>query len=106
MLSKKLKTANIESKLSKTLTEINAGQNQEKTGFIKNPNKSSAFKTKSFRLREADFANLLNIAIHINKNNDRMIYSDSQIIRGIINYMSENLEGNIKKIMPYIKSSS
>jgi hypothetical protein len=105
MLNKKLESIS-ESKLSKALTQITEGKTIEKTGFLKSSNKSSLFKTKSFRLREADFINLSNIASKINNNDTRMSYSDSQVIRGIINYISDNLDSNIKKIMPYIKGSS
>lgn len=106
MLNKKLQKTDIESKLSKTLNQIITGSDTEKTGFIRKPNKSSSFKTKSFRLRESDFVNLSHISSQIKAIDDRMIYSDSQIIRGLINYVSDNLDTSIKKLMPYIKASS
>ena len=31
---------------------------------------------------------------------------ESEIIRGIINYISDNLESNSKKVLTYIKNSS
>lgn len=105
MLNKKLNSLS-ESKLSKALTQLTEGKNIEKTGFIKSSSKSSLFKTKSFRLRESDFINLSTITSKINNSDDRMSYSDSQVIRGVINYISDNLDNNIKKIMPYIKGSS
>jgi hypothetical protein len=105
MLNKKLNSLS-ESKLSKTLTQITEGGNIEKTGFIKSSNKSSLFKTKSFRLREADFVSLSTITTKINNSDERMSYSDSQVIRGIINYISDNMDNNLKKLLPYIKSSS
>lgn len=105
MLNKKLNSLS-ESKLSKTITQITEGGNIEKTGFIKPSNKSSLFKTKSFRLREADFVSLSNITAKINNSDERMNYSDSQIIRGLINYISDNMDNNLKKILSYIKSSS
>jgi hypothetical protein len=105
MLSKKLKGI-ADSKLTKVLNQITTAQVTGKTGFLAATNKSSLFKTKSFRLREADVANLKNIISCVNNNDGRMQYSDSQIIRGLINYFSDNADTNIKKIMPYIISSS
>jgi len=105
MLSKKLKGV-AESKLTKALNRITTDQTSIKTGFLVETKKSSLFKTKSFRLREADVANLENIVSYVNNKNDRMKYSDSQIIRGLINYFSENADNHITKAMPYIKSSS
>ncbi len=95
-----------ESKLSKTLSQISSNNTIEKTGFVTKSNKSALFKTKSFRFRESDLLSLLSAQQEINKRNDRMNYSESQIIRGLINYFAENLESDIGKIMPYIKSSS
>lgn len=106
MLNKKLTSLESESKLAKTIKQLQSAEHKEKTGFVKNPNKSSAFKTKSFRLREADFVNLSNIANQINTMDDRMSYSDSQIIRGLINFVSDNIDTHLKKILPYVKSSS
>lgn len=105
MLNKKLKVLE-ESKLAKTLTKITEEVSHEKTGFVLETTKSSLFKTKSFRLREADLLNLKNIISYVNNNDRRMSYSDSQIIRGLINYFSDNAEANIKKVLPYIRSSS
>jgi hypothetical protein len=105
MLDKKLKGL-ADSKLTKVLNQITTDQATSKTGFLSESNKSSLFKTKSFRLREGDVANLNNIISCVNNNNTRMRYSDSQIIRGLINYFSDNADNNIKKIMPYIISSS
>ena len=96
-----------ESKLSKTLAKMSQDDNSEKTGFITSKNdKTTYFKTKSFRLRELDFANLLFIVKEINKKSERKTYSESEIIRGIINYISDNLESNSKKVLTYIKNSS
>lgn len=96
-----------ESKLSKTIAKISQDEVIEKTGFIgtKN-NKTTYFKTKSFRLRELDFANLSFIAKEVNNKSERKTYSESEIIRGIINYISDNLETNAKKVLTYIKNSS
>jgi hypothetical protein len=106
MLSKKLKDTP-SSKLEKTVAKITKDQEAPKTGFIKKPSKTSLFKTKSFRLREADLSNFENIISYINNNdNDRRQYSDSQILRGLINYLSDNMDSNFKKIVPYVRSSS
>lgn len=105
MLNKKL-TTTVESKLSKTLSQITSGQSIEKVGFVRPQNKFASFKSKSFRLRESDFVNLSTISSQINSGDDRMIYSDSQIIRGMINYVSANLDRNLKGLMLYIKDSS
>jgi hypothetical protein len=105
MLNKKLASMS-ESKLTKALTQITTGESIEKTGLVNTSGKSSLFKTKSFRLRETDFINLSNIVSHINNTSTRMTYSDSQIIRGLINYISDNMDSNLKKIMPYIQNSS
>ena len=105
MLSKQLKDVS-QSKLSKALNKIVEETKQEKTGFITKINKTSLFKTKSFRLRESDLKNFENIISYVNKNEDRKIYSDSQIIRGIINYFSENIDSDFKKIIDYIRVSS
>lgn len=105
MLSKKLKNLP-DSKLEKAINSITKDQEVKKTGFLKTSSKTSLFKTKSFRLREADLSNFENITSYINNNNDRMKYSDSQILRGIINYLSDNIDNNFKKILPYVRSSS
>lgn len=105
MLNKKLNSIS-ESKLTKAITQITSGEVIEKTGFVNSASKSSLFKTKSFRLRETDFINLSNIVSHINKSSTRMTYSDSQIIRGLINYISDNIDSNLKKVMSYIQNSS
>ena len=105
MLSKKLKGAT-ESKLTKALNQITKSQESERTGFITDSQKTSLFKTKSFRLREADLINFKNITSYVNNENNRMKYSDSQIIRGLINYFSDNIDNNLKKVVPYIKTSS
>ena len=105
MLSKKLKGAT-ESKLTKALNQITESRESEKTGFITDSQKTSLFKTKSFRLREADLINFKNIISYVNNENNRMKYSDSQIIRGLINYFSDNIDNNLKKVIPYIKTSS
>ncbi|NRB11228.1 MAG: hypothetical protein HRU35_06440 [Rickettsiaceae bacterium] len=105
MFNKKL-NKDKKTKLSKTLDKINNPENDNSQVFIKKTKKSSLLKTKSFRLREADIDNLSNIAFYVNSNDNRMEYSDSQIIRGLINYISDNADSNIKKLMTYIKSSS
>ena len=105
MLNKKIKNISA-TKLSKTLNNFETHNFSENTGFIKNTKKSALFKTKSFRLREADIVNFTNIVSYVNSNENRMEYSDSQVIRGLINYISDNVDNNIKKLMPYIRSSS
>ena len=105
MLSKKLKGAS-DSKLTKALNQIIEHSNVEKTGFVTNTKKTSLFKTKSFRLREADLVNFANITSYVNNNDDRMRYSDSQIIRGLINYFSDHIDSDFKKIITYIRTSS
>jgi hypothetical protein len=96
-----------ESKLSRTLAKIAHNEAPEKTGFINNDiDKTIYFKTKSFRLRQADFNNLSLIVKEINKLSDRKIYSDSEVIRGLINYFSDNLSTADKKLLKYIKNSS
>ena len=105
MLNKQLKNSS-QSKLSKALNQIVEDNQHEKTGFITKINKTSLFKTKSFRLRESDLKNFENIASYVNKSEDRKIYSDSQIIRGIINYFSDNIDSDFKKIIEHIRVSS
>ncbi|MDG1437301.1 MAG: hypothetical protein P8P83_05955 [Rickettsiaceae bacterium] len=105
MLNSKLNGAS-ESKLTKALNQITESHTTEKTGFVTDPQKTSLFKTKSFRLREADLINFKNITSCVNNENNRMQYSDSQIIRGLINYFSDNIDSSLKKIEPYIKTSS
>lgn len=105
MLNKKLKESS-ESKLSKALNVLEQSNNSQKTGFLQKSKKSALLKTKSFRLREADIDNFNNIVSYVNKNDNRMEYSDSQVIRGLINYISDNADSNIKKLMNYIRSSS
>lgn len=96
-----------ESKLSKVVAKIAKDETIEKSGFITDySDKTIYFKTKSFRLRQLDFMNLTSIVKEINRNSDRKIYSDSEVIRGMINYISENLDINSKKLMTYIKNSS
>lgn len=97
----------LESKLSKTIAKIAQDEEIEKSGFITNSNdKTIYYKTKSFRLRQSDAANLTMIAKEINKSSHRKIYSDSEIIRGLINYISDNLDVSLKKLSSYVKSSS
>ena len=55
---------------------------------------------------QSDFANLSQIVHEINKESERRNYSDSEVIRGIINYVSINLESNIKKLIKHVKDSS
>lgn len=106
MLNKKL-TSPSNTKLSKVINNLSANPNKvEKSGLIKKPKKSSLLKTKSFRLREADLLNFSNIVSYVNDHEERMEYSDSQVIRGLINYISDNADTNIKKLMPYIRTSS
>lgn len=105
MLSKKLKNAS-ESKLSKALHTVMNDTTVEKTGFVGQTKKTSLFKTKSFRLRESDLTNFKNITAYINRKEDRMQYSDSQIIRGFINYFSDNIENDLDKIITYVRTSS
>jgi hypothetical protein len=96
-----------ESKLSKTLAKIAHNEIAEKTGFIDNKiDKTIYFKTKSFRLRQADSNNLFLIVKEINKLSERKIYSDSEVIRGIINYISDNLPATAKKLLTYVRNSS
>ena len=96
-----------ESKLSKTIARITQDQPIEKSGFVSPENdKTIYYKTKSFRLRQSDATNLVMIVKEINKASDRKIYSDSEVIRGLINYISDNLEHSIKKLSLYVKNSS
>jgi hypothetical protein len=96
-----------ESKLSKTVTKIIANKPIEKSGFITSSNdKTTHYKTKTFRLRQLDAENLIKIVKAVNSHNHRKIYSDSEVIRGLINFISDNLDSNIKKVTNYINSSS
>jgi len=95
-----------ESKLSKTIAKFSEDTPMKKTGFVNSNDKTIYFKTKSFRLRQSDFANLSQIVHEINKESERRNYSDSEVIRGIINYVSINLESNIKKLIKHVKDSS
>ncbi|WP_218459774.1 hypothetical protein [Rickettsia sp. TH2014] len=96
-----------ESKLSKTVAKIIAEKPIEKSGFITSSNnKTTHYKTKTFRLRQLDAENLIKIVKVINNHNHRKIYSDSEVIRGLINFISDNLDVNIKKLTSYINSSS
>lgn len=106
MLESKLKNAS-NSKLSKALLQITDNNNDAaaKTGFIKNNIDSANLKIKSFRLRESDCINLSKITSYINKENNRKKYSDSQTIRGIINYIADKISTNPSKVIDYIKSS-
>lgn len=105
MFSKKLKSA-ADSKLTKALNQITENVQTEKTGFIKETTNKSLFKTKSFRLREADLSNFKSIISYINETEERRKYSDSQVLRGLINYFSDNVEKDRDKIITYIKNSS
>lgn len=104
MLESKLKNAS-NSKLSKALSQITDNDHMEKTGFIKNSIITTNLKTKSFRLRESDCINLSKITSYINTEDNRKKYSDSQIIRGIINYISDKISTNPNKIIDHIKNS-
>jgi hypothetical protein len=97
---------NKESKLSRVVAKIALDGEIEKSGFIPDNNKTVYYKTKSFRLRQLDSVNLANIIKRINQNSDRKIYSDSEVIRGMINYISEFSDTNIKKLISYVKNSS
>lgn len=105
MLKKKIKI-NTESKLTQTLQKLSTGATTEKAGFIDNNKKTSLIRLKSFRLRETDLINLSNIVSYVNSHDARMKYSNSQVIRGLINYISNNINDNISPLMEYIKSSS
>lgn len=106
MLNKKLKNSS-NTKLSRVVSNLTVTSNTvEESGFIQKTKKSSLLKTKSFRLREADLMNFANIVSYVNKHEERMEYSDSQVLRGLINYLSDNADTNIKKLMPYIRTSS
>lgn len=96
-----------ESKLSKIVAKISQEKFIEKSGFTSyTEDKTIYYKTKSFRLRQSDFANLALIVKEINKLNDRKIYSDSEVIRGLINYTSDNITTHIKRLISYVKNSS
>ncbi|EER20810.1 MULTISPECIES: hypothetical protein [spotted fever group] len=96
-----------ESKLSKTVAKIIAEKPIEKSGFITSSNnKTTHYKTKTFRLRQLDAENLIKIVKVVNNHNYRKMYSDSEVIRGLINFISDNLDSNIKKLTSYINSSS
>ena len=108
MLNKQLKNIS-ESKLSKAINKIkNEGlvPPETKTGFVTTIAKTSLFKTKSFRLRDSDLKSLQNITSYVNNNADRKTYSNSQIIRGIINYFSKNIDSEFSKIIEHIRISS
>jgi ribosomal protein L30/L7E len=97
----------LESKLSKTITKIAQDGEIEKSGFVNSSNdKTIYYKTKSFRLRQSDAINLTMIVKEVNKTSHRKIYSDSEVIRGLINYVSDNIEVSLKKLSVYIKNSS
>ncbi len=97
----------LESKLSKTITKIAQEEKIEKSGFITSSNvKTTHYKIKTFRLRQSDAINLTTIVKEINKSNHRKIYSDSEVIRGLINYISDNIDSHIKKLSIYINNSS
>lgn len=107
MLKKTTLASQTNSKLEKALVQIGEKKEIEKSGFVKKVNKTSLFKTKSFRLREFEIENLKNVAAHINQKDERKIYTDSQIIRGIINFCSQNIETDLKrKLMEHIRQSS
>lgn len=96
-----------ESKLSKTITKIAHDEPLEKSGFVTSSNdKTTHYKTKTFRLRQSDAMNLTNVVKEINKANHRKMYSDSEVIRGLINYISDNIDSHIKKLISYTNSSS
>tara|TARA_B110000967_G_scaffold193237_1_gene220603 strand:+ start:283 stop:597 length:315 start_codon:yes stop_codon:yes gene_type:complete len=103
MLNKKLKDAS-NSKLTSALIQLSDPLETKKTGFIIDT-KKLPLKTKSFKLREEDLVNYNNIISYINNNNDRMKFSDSQIIRGLINYFANNMDKDFKKVMASIKIS-
>lgn len=105
MLNKKLQNTE-NTKLAKIINQISEGKLIEKPGFIKKTKNTATFKSKTFRLREPDFINLSSIISQINEEEERIEYSDSQVIRGLINYMANNMKTKLKKILPYIKSSS
>lgn len=105
MLNKKLQSAP-KSKLKTTLTAISSDVCLEKQGLLKRIHKSSLPKAKSFRLRDFEMKNLSNIKTHINNNCDRMEYSDSQVIRGIINYVSQHLDKDVTSILACVRNSS
>jgi hypothetical protein len=95
-----------ESKLSRVVAKIAQDGEIEKSGFIPDSNKTVYYKTKSFRLRQSDSVNLANIIKKINQDSNRKIYSDSEVIRGMINYISEHSDTNLKKLISHVKSSS
>jgi hypothetical protein len=100
-------TPSVESKLSKTVAEIALNKPSEKAGFINTKTENTTyFKTKSFRLRPQDSANLSELMREINQLSERKTYSESEVIRGVINYITDNLDSHIKKLTPYIRTSS
>jgi predicted transcriptional regulator len=96
-----------ESKLSQTVAKIISEKPIEKSGFITSSNnKTTHYKTKTFRLRQLDAENLIKIIKAVNHYNHRKTYSDSEVIRGLINFISDNLDTNVKKLTNYINASS
>lgn len=96
-----------ESKLSKTIAKLTQDEDLEKAGFLGFTNqRSTCYKTKSFRLRELDALNLKKIVNEINKTAPRKNYSDSEVIRGLINFISSNFDINLKKLIHHINNSS
>jgi hypothetical protein len=97
----------LESKLSKTVAKIAQNELSEKAGFISTKSENTALtKIKSFRLRPPDFANLSQLVKEINQLSERKTYTESEVIRGVINYINENLDAHMKKLIVYIRNSS
>ncbi len=102
MLSKKLNKIP-QSKLATAAKKNDEQKIHDNNGFMYKAD--TTLKTKSFRLSEYDKQNLKNLTIIINKNSDRKRCTESRVIRGIINYVSKNIDKDLQKIMPYIKES-
>lgn len=100
MLNKRLKDLPV-SKLTHAVKNIEAGTIPKD---INKKDDSLLLKFKSFRFNTEDANNLHSLAICVNKKiNTRRDCSDSQIIRGIINYLAHH-EDEMEKILPYIKN--
>ncbi len=104
-MSQKLKNSFSNSKLATALNSFEQENSSlPKMGF-NTKNNTKNIKTISIRLRESDFQNLSKISKFINEQELRRNFSQSQIIRGLINFSAENYDKINKKILNFIKDS-
>lgn len=89
---------NIATKLSQTIDQINQSP-QKNNGF--GYKDKTASKAKTFRLRIADLNNLVKIVDTINKFENRKHYSESEILRGMIDLVANSKD--FKKLLNHIK---